>query len=191
MSPEEVEPGELPRRRRRRYRRPAPDPSQGSREAKRIATAILEVLAGERTPTEAAQAIGASLPRYYSLEASAIAGLVSSCEPRRSGPQSPDAEAARLAKHVAKLERDCARYQALARIAQRSVGLAATPAKKGRKKKRARVRAYKAIAAIGSEPGGEGDGERSKADGTEAGRAPGRLGSGEAKAPGDPRIDHG
>ena len=36
-----------------------------SAEAKRVAAAILEVLAGARTPTEAAQALGLSLPRYY------------------------------------------------------------------------------------------------------------------------------
>jgi hypothetical protein len=35
-----------------------------SAEAKRVAAAILEVLAGARTPTEAAQALGLSLPRY-------------------------------------------------------------------------------------------------------------------------------
>jgi len=36
--------------------------------AKRLAAAILEVLAGARTPTEAAQTLELSLPRYYQLE---------------------------------------------------------------------------------------------------------------------------
>ena len=36
---------------------------ESSREAKRLAAAILEVLAGERTPAQAAQALAISLPR--------------------------------------------------------------------------------------------------------------------------------
>ena len=38
-------------------------------EAKRMATAILEVLAGARAPTEAATALSLSVPRYYQVEA--------------------------------------------------------------------------------------------------------------------------
>jgi hypothetical protein len=36
-----------------------------SREAQRFAAAILEVLAGIRTPTDAAAVLGVSVPRYY------------------------------------------------------------------------------------------------------------------------------
>jgi hypothetical protein len=43
---------------------------------KRQAAAILEVLAGARTPTEAATALAVSLPRYYQLESRALEGLV-------------------------------------------------------------------------------------------------------------------
>jgi len=38
--------------------------------------------AGARTPTEAAQALGLSLPRYYLLEERALQGMLVACEPR-------------------------------------------------------------------------------------------------------------
>ena len=46
-----------------RKRRPGMRPIPVSRDAQRVAAAILEVLAGVRTPTEAAVAVGLSLPR--------------------------------------------------------------------------------------------------------------------------------
>jgi hypothetical protein len=103
-----------------------------------LAAAILEVLAGLRTPAQAAEATGVSLPRYYQLEARALAGLVRACERhpkgRRRGP--PDAAAA-LAKENERLKRDLSRQQTLVRLAQRSVGLSppAAPAKAKRKRK--------------------------------------------------------
>jgi hypothetical protein len=57
----------------------------GSRDANRVAAAILEVLAGVRTPTDAAQALVVSVPRYYQLEQRALEGLIAACEPRRLG----------------------------------------------------------------------------------------------------------
>ena len=54
-----------------------------SLEAKRLATAILEVLAGMRTPGQAAQALGMSVMRYYQVEARGVQGLVSACEAQR------------------------------------------------------------------------------------------------------------
>jgi hypothetical protein len=45
-----------------------------SREAKRVAAAILEVLAGARTPSEAATALAMSVPHYYQVEAVPCAG---------------------------------------------------------------------------------------------------------------------
>ena len=63
-----------------RSRRNRPQPV--SREAQRVAAAILEVLAGVRTPTEAAAAVGLSVPRYYLWEQRALEGLVRACEPR-------------------------------------------------------------------------------------------------------------
>jgi hypothetical protein len=57
-----------------------------SREAQRWAAVILEVLAGVRTPAQAAEALSVSLPRYYQLETRALRGLVASCEARPKGP---------------------------------------------------------------------------------------------------------
>ena len=45
-----------------------------SRQAKQVAAAILEVLAGARTPQQAADALAVSLPRYYQLESRALRG---------------------------------------------------------------------------------------------------------------------
>ena len=46
-----------------------PEPKEPiSRDAQRFATGILEVLAGVRTPTDAAAAMGISVPRYYLWE---------------------------------------------------------------------------------------------------------------------------
>src|ERR1700758_4793178 len=56
-----------------------------SAEARRLAAALLEVLAGERTPAQAATALGRSLPRYYQVEGQARRGLRASCEPRPKG----------------------------------------------------------------------------------------------------------
>src|SRR5262249_22422485 len=59
--------------------------SERSRDAKRLAAAILEVLAGARTPAQAAAALGVSLPRYYHLESRALHGLLAACEPKPKG----------------------------------------------------------------------------------------------------------
>ncbi len=66
-------------------RPPKERPRPASREAQRLAAAILEVLAGVRTPTDAAAALEISLPRYYLWEQRALAGLVAACEPRPVG----------------------------------------------------------------------------------------------------------
>jgi len=129
--------------------------AQTDREARRKAAAILEVLAGVRTPTAAAEALGITPMRYYLLEMRAIQGLVKACEPLKLGPKiSPDREAQRLRKQVATLERECARYAALARVAQRAVNLLpppadkkAVPGKKGRRHKPP-VRAVKMLARV-------------------------------------------
>lgn len=132
-------------------------PPQGSAEAKRLAAAILEVLAGSRTPTNAAQTLGTSLPRYYLLEQRALHGLLMACEPRPKGRIVREAsKLAALEKQVAHLQRECGRQQALVRAAQRAVGLAPPPpvkprapgaGKKGRKR-RPTARALKAAAAM-------------------------------------------
>jgi hypothetical protein len=111
-----------------------------SRDAKRVAAALLEVLAGARTPTQAATALGVSLPCYYHLEARGLRGLLEGCETRPKGRQrTAESELARLRKERERLERDLARQQALVRLAQRAVGLApapSPPAKAAGKKRR-------------------------------------------------------
>ncbi len=120
-----------------------PDPlPDASREAKRLAAVILEVLAGLRTPTQAAQATSVSLPRYYQLETRALAGLVRSCEPRSKGRQRTVAsEMNALRKENERLQCDLGRQQTLVRMAQRSVGLSppTTPVKGKRKRKTSRA----------------------------------------------------
>ena len=133
---------EAPAAVRRRAKRTTGGVSLGresSREAKRLAAAILEVLAGERTPTQTAQALTVSLPRYYQLEAAGLRGLLGACEPKRRGrQQNPAAEAAELRRQNERLQRDVARQQSLVRLTQRAAGLAAPapPAKEAGKKTR-------------------------------------------------------
>jgi hypothetical protein len=136
-----------------------------SREAQRFAAAILEVLAGLRTPTDAAAALSVSVPRYYLWEQRALEGLVAACEPRPVGKAAGQRhQLAVLQKEIAWLKQDCARQQALVRAAQRTIGLgppaSAKPAPKtggkaagkaaGKKarKRRPVVRALKAVATL-------------------------------------------
>jgi hypothetical protein len=115
-----------------------------SAEAKRLAAAILEVLAGVRTPTQAASALGVSLPHYYQLESRALAGFLQACEPRSKGPlKSVERELSALRREQQRWQRDLARQQALVRLTQRSIGLAApitpppirSPGKKPRRRR--------------------------------------------------------
>lgn len=115
---------------------------ENSRDAKRLAAAILEVLAGARTPTEAATALGLSVPRYYQVESRALHGLLCACEPKPKGRQRrPQEEAARLRRDNERLQHEVTRQQSLVRAAQRTVGwmppAPVSPAK-GKKKKRLR-----------------------------------------------------
>jgi hypothetical protein len=158
----------------------------GSTEANRLAVVILEVLAGVCSPAEAAATLKISLPRYYILEKRALDGLVAGCEPKSLGKQpSPETRIAALEKALKKAERQCARQEALVRVARRSVGLSATvvssgpPSKKrdrrGRKARRPTVRALKAAETLrtrlasneteGVEPGALGQGAVAMEDG--------------------------
>jgi hypothetical protein len=131
---------------------PAATPS----EAQRLAAAILEVLAGVRSPPAASELLGISLPRYYQLEARALEGLVAALGPRPKGKQpSLEIRVKQLERELEVARRACARQEALVRLTQRSVGLAAlakpkssTPATsangKGRKPRKPMVRALKA-----------------------------------------------
>jgi hypothetical protein len=111
-----------------------------SAQARRTAAAVLEVLAGARTPAEAAAALGLSVPRYYQIEARALAGLLAACEARSKGRQpDPGNEAAVLRRENQRLQRELGRHQALARAAQRAVGLpppVPAAAKAGKRKRR-------------------------------------------------------
>ncbi len=111
-----------------RKSRPGMRPMSVSRDAQRVAAAILEVLAGVRTPTEAAAAVGLSVPRYYLWEQRALEGLVRACEPRPVGKVAGERhQMVMLEKEVARLRQDCARQQALVRAAQRTIGLGGAP----------------------------------------------------------------
>src|SRR6516164_4604335 len=107
----------------------APLLPEAGKEAKRMAAVILEVWAGLRTPLQAAEALGVSLPRYYQLEANGLQGLVAGCMPRPKGRQVSTAhEAAKLRRENERLQRELARQQALVRLTQRNLGLTPTPA---------------------------------------------------------------
>jgi hypothetical protein len=137
---------------------------QASREARQLAAAILEVLAGATTPGDAARAVGVSLARYYQLELRAITGLVAACEDRRrkGRPAGPGGELIALRREVVQLRRECARQQALVRAARRAVGLTPPappppdnpPRRRGR---RPTARALKMAARLQeeNEPGGD------------------------------------
>jgi hypothetical protein len=125
-------------------------------EAQRLAAAILEVLAGVRTPSQAAEALGVSQARYFQVEARAMQALVAACEARPRGPgRSADKELAALQRQHERLQRELSRQQTLVRLAQRTIGLTAakTAANKpaGKDKRRRRrpvVRALRAAEAL-------------------------------------------
>lgn len=126
----------------------------GSHEDRRLAAAILDVLAGGRTPGQAAEALSITVPRYYALESRALSGLVAACAPRPKGRQMrPEKAAAALGREVERLKRELDRQKALVRAAQRTVALAAPkPLPKGRRKRRPVVRALKAVQVLRSDP---------------------------------------
>jgi hypothetical protein len=112
----------------RRPRNTVPIASCAGKDAKRLAAVILEVLAGMRTPPQAAAVLQVSLPRYYQLEARGMRGLLQACEPRPKGRQAnPATEVAALQRENERLQRDLARQQSLVRVTQRSIGLSPPP----------------------------------------------------------------
>jgi hypothetical protein len=139
--------------------RPPAEPGAGpfpgaSPEARRLAAAILEVLAGTQTPAEAASSLGLSQARYYQVELRAVVGLVAACEGRRRGRGlSPGNDLAALRHECERLRRECARQQALVRATRRSVGLTPevpeTPAEGSRpRQRRPTARALKMAALL-------------------------------------------
>jgi hypothetical protein len=110
---------------RRQLTSPPAEGAGVTAEAKRTAAVILEVLAGVRTPANAASALGIRPPRYYLWEQRAIQGLIGACQPRPRGRTvSTDRRLAQLERELAFSRRELARHQALARTTQRALGLA-------------------------------------------------------------------
>lgn len=101
------------------------------------AAAILEVLAGERTPRQAAAALSMSLPNFYLVERKALQGLLKACEPQPKGPPAPGPERKMeaLELELARCRRECQRQEALVRATQRTVGLPASSSPPTRKEK--------------------------------------------------------
>ena len=135
----------------------------GTREANRLAVVILEVLAGVRSPSEAAKILEITAPRYYQLETRALVGLVEALEPRPKGKQpTPETRIAKLERALAESHRECGRQQALVRAAQRTLGIRTAPQSQakqttkdraGRKKRRPTVRALKAAKVLAADTG--------------------------------------
>ncbi len=131
----------------------------GTETARRLGVAVLEVLSGVKTPTEASVAVNVSLPRYYALETRALQGLIGALEPRAKGRQrSAAGELAALQKEKSRLERDLVRTQALVRATQRTMGLLTKSSPKGgRRRRRPTVRALKAATILRGTANGAGD----------------------------------
>jgi hypothetical protein len=118
-----------------------------SKEAKQRAAMLLDVLAGSRTPPQAAETLGISLMRYYQWEDRAMNAFLLGCEARPRGRQSnAETQLHALTKENERLKRELARQQSLVRLTQRTVGVPPpAPVKRTGKKKprRATVRALK------------------------------------------------
>jgi hypothetical protein len=134
--------------------------------------------------------LAVSLPRYYLLEQRGLAGLIAACEPAPRGPQQSAARRiAALEREVARLTQESARHQALARAAQRTLGLAPpapsrpgdkaadkkTASGKSRRRRRPTVRALQLAKELG----------HLAADGNVAG---GNLGENSSGAGGTPDV---
>ena len=132
----------------------AAKPLEGDETAKKTAAMILEVLAGLRSTTEAAQALEISSMRYYVLERRAMEGMVQALQPRPKGKQKrPENTLEGLRRDKARLEREVGRLQALVRAAQRTMKLPPLPSREkkkgdGRRARRPQVRAEKTIALL-------------------------------------------
>jgi hypothetical protein len=130
------------------------DPRAIAERAKLTAAVVLDVLAGNRSPNDAASALGLSVARYYVIEEQAINGLIAGCGPRQRGRQpDPGKELARITAENQRLTQALLRQQALVRTSQRSLGVA-LPAKpaatttassgRGKGKRQPKVRALRA-----------------------------------------------
>jgi hypothetical protein len=127
----------------------------GSPAARKLATAVLEVLAGLITPTDAGQAVGITVQRYYALEGRALQGLIAALEPKHRGRhQTPQGELAMLRSDNTTLQRQVGRLTALVRTAHRASGLADGKLSKkipGQRTRKPSARVFKAIAVLHEE----------------------------------------
>jgi hypothetical protein len=96
-------------------------------ETKRRAAIVLEVLAGMRTPCEAASVLGLSVSYYYLLERKALQGLLNGCQPQPKGCAGVglQRQLARLRKELDKSRQECLRQASLVRATERAIGLPA------------------------------------------------------------------
>jgi len=132
-------------------------------ETNRRAAIVLEVLAGMRTPSEAASALGLSVNYYYVLERKALRGLLAACQTKPKGPPGPGLERqlAQTQKELTKCRQECLRQASLVRAAERAFGLPSThkpsrPNKsssengspKPKRRRRPTVRAMRAAASL-------------------------------------------
>src|SRR5262249_19006959 len=129
-----------------RARNSVPLLPEAGKDAKRMAAVILEVWAGLRTPLQAAEALGVSLPRYYQIEASGLQGLGTGCAPKPKGRQANPAQEGRaLGGETEGLRRELGGKQALVGLTQRGLGVAPPPAKPATKKGRRRKPVVRAL----------------------------------------------
>lgn len=134
-------------------------PSTPELEMRRRAAAVLEVLGGAKAPSEAAQALSISLPCYYLLEARALEGLITACEPRSKGRGSREGKTlSTLRRDNERLRQELSRAQALSRAIQRATGMPEgdgdEDARDGhaRRRRRPRARALRAAQALATDP---------------------------------------
>ena len=152
------------------------DVEKADQQMRREAACVLEVLAGLRTPEEAAKVIGVSVPTYYNLEARALKGLLHGCRTESPGRRlALEKGGAESEQRCEELERQLQRYRSVLRNARRAAQILgesdesqATGSESGRTRRKPRVRATRAIDALG----GSGPGA-----GAAPGAAPGTAGA--------------
>lgn len=145
--------------------------ANASRDARKMAAVLLEVLAGLRTPVQAAEVLQVSLPRYYQLESRALAGFVTACEARPKGRQPDTVKLETLRRDNERLQRDLTRQQSLVRLTQRTVGVASpVPVKVDARKRKPMVRALRRVEQLrdGEEANGVASAASSTASSTAA-----------------------
>ena len=115
---------------------PVPPEAAASPQARRIATVLLEVLAGLRSTGDAARTLAVTPVRFYAIETRAIGGLIAACEPRPSGiqPEVRDAhELTRLREQLRRQGQELNQVRSVLRTTQRQLGVAMAPDPPGAK----------------------------------------------------------